>query len=221
MKIDVYTQEGKKDSTVEVSEAVFASEWNADLVHQVVVSMQANARSNVAHTKDRSDVKGGGRKPWQQKGLGRARHGSIRSPIWTGGGVAFGPRNERNFSKKINKKMRAKALFSVLSKKFDDSEIIFVDAIKFDKPKTAQAKSTLEALAKIKGYEALITKKHNTVLISLPNKDANVLKSFSNFGNVTVSNVLDMNPVDTLRHKYVIIVNPSEASKQLSARIKK
>lgn len=220
MKVDVYTQNGKKGSMANVSDAVFATDWNADLVHQVVVSMQANARTNVAHTKDRGDVRGGGKKPWQQKGLGRARHGSSRSPIWIGGGVTFGPRNDKNFSKKINKKMRTKALFSVLSKKLTDSEIIFIDTIKFDVPKTAEAKQIIESIAKTTGYEALLAKKHNTVLIALPDNDASIRKSFSNFGNVEVCNVGNMNPVDALRYKYVIIVNPEEASNKLETRIK-
>ena len=114
----VYSQEGKKSGSVTLPEAVFGEKWNADLVHQVVVAMQANARQPIAHTKDRSEVRGGGRKPWAQKGTGRARHGSSRSPIWRHGGVTHGPRNDRDFSQKINRKMKVKALYAVLSKKF-------------------------------------------------------------------------------------------------------
>src|SRR3954466_2367188 len=108
MKTDIYNTEGKKAGSIDLPEAVFNQPWNNALIHQVVVSMQANARTNVAHTKDRGEVRGGGRKPWQQKGTGRARHGSIRSPIWKGGGVTHGPRNEKVFSRAIPKKMRAK-----------------------------------------------------------------------------------------------------------------
>ena len=115
LEANVYSQEGKEVSKITLSEKIFGVEWNANLVHDVVVSMQGNARSNSAHTKNRGEVRGGGKKPWKQKGTGRARHGSSRSPIWAGGGVAHGPRNERDYTRKINKNVRAKALASVLS----------------------------------------------------------------------------------------------------------
>lgn len=220
MESKIYNQKGKEAGKIKLSENIFNVLWNADLVHQVVVGMQANARTGVAHTKDRSEVAGGGRKPWQQKGTGRARHGSIRSPIWRGGGATFGPRNEISFSKKINKKMRSKALFSVLSKKLQDTEVLFVDALKFEVPKAVEAKAILASLAKIKGFEALDTKKHNVALVALGDIDVNIQKSFSNFGNVDVCEARNLNPVDVLTYKYVIIVNPEAVSKQLEARIK-
>lgn len=218
MKVDVYTQEGKKSGSADLSDAVFGAPWNADLVHQVVVSMQSNARTNVAHTKDRSEVAGGGKKPWKQKGLGRARHGSIRSPIWRGGGVTFGPRNERNFAKRINRKMRARALFSVLSKKLRDGEVLFLDALSFDAPKTADAKAALGNLASISGHEQLGTKAHNSALVVLPEKSEAVQKSFNNFGNVKVTSVQNLNPVDALTYAHVILVSPEEAAKALETR---
>jgi large subunit ribosomal protein L4 len=118
METKIYNTKGKEAGSVKLPEG-FRYTLECRLVHQVVVSMMSNARTPVAHTKTRGEVRGGGKKPWQQKGLGRARHGSIRSPIWVGGGVAHGPRNDKNFSRKINRKMKAK-LLRILSKKFKD-----------------------------------------------------------------------------------------------------
>ena len=219
MKTDVYTQEGKKKGTVELPAAVFESAWNESLVHQVVVGMQANARTPVAHVKDRSEVRGGGRKPWKQKGLGRARHGSSNSPIWRGGGVTFGPRNERVFAKKINKKMRAKALCSVLSKKMKDGEILFVDELSFAEPKTKDAKNVVQALSSVKGFEAIATKKHNAAYVALAENDLATKKSFSNFGNVKVGETLSLNPVDALTYKHLIIVSPEKSVAALANRL--
>jgi large subunit ribosomal protein L4 len=131
MDAKIYNQKGKESGKVTLPDAVFAMQWNADLVHQVAVGMMSNARDPIAHTKTRGEVRGGGKKPWQQKGLGRARHGSSRSPIWVGGGVAHGPRNDKNYTKKINKKMKTAALYSILSKKLKDNEIIFLDTLSF------------------------------------------------------------------------------------------
>lgn len=217
MQVDVYTNNGKKQGSAQVADAVFSAPSNNDLLHQVVVSMQANARTNVAHTKDRSEVRGGGKKPWKQKGTGRARHGSRRSPIWVGGGVTFGPRNERDFSKKINKKMRTKALYAALSEKIRDGSVLFVDTLALEAPKTAAAKTILESLAGVKGYETLESK-HNAAIIYLTEKDENTAKSFRNFGNVSVKLVRNANPLDVLNHKNVIIVDPEAASAILEAR---
>ncbi len=117
MNISVYNQEGKEVGSTVLPKEIFGLEVSPDLVHQVVLSQTSNRRVAVAHTKDRSDVRGGGRKPWRQKGTGRARHGSRRSPIWKGGVVTFGPNKQRNFKKKINKEMRKKALLMGLSAK--------------------------------------------------------------------------------------------------------
>lgn len=219
LETNVYTQDGKEHGKVTLPESLFSVRWNPDLVHQVVVSMQSNARANTAHTKDRSEVRGGGKKPWKQKGTGRARHGSRRSPIWKGGGVTFGPRNERDYSKKINKKVRAKALASVLSRKFADDELLFVDTFTFSAPKATEAKKILTALGGIKGKEALISKKRNTALIVLSGRDENAEKSFRNFGNVLVEQVKDINPVELLTYKYVVFVEPAEALATLTKRV--
>jgi len=211
MKAKVYSKEGKEVSSISLPESVFGVAWNADLVHEVVVSMQSNARAGTADTKDRSEVRGGGKKPWKQKGTGRARHGSRRSPIWTGGGVAHGPMSEKDYGKKINRNVRAKALGAVLSKKQDDQEIIFVDMFDFTAPKAVDAKKALAALGGIKGAEDLATKRKNAALIVLPTRDENVEKSFRNFGNVVVSQARDINPVELLTYKYIIVTQPEAA----------
>jgi large subunit ribosomal protein L4 len=213
MEHTLYNTQGKKTGIIQLPESVFNVAWNNDLVHQVVVAMQANARTPIAHTKDRSEVRGTGKKPWKQKGTGNARHGSRRSPIWRTGGVAHGPRNERDYSQKINKKMRNKALASVLSKKLADGEILFLDTLALDAPKTAEGKKVLEALAGVQGFENMVSKKKNSALIAQVEWDDATAKSFRNFGNVTLEEVRNLNPVTILQHKYLVIV-PGEASVQ-------
>lgn len=219
MDTKIYSQDGKESGKVTLPESVFGVAWNADLVHEVVVSMQSNARAGTAHTKDRSEVRGGGKKPWKQKGTGRARHGSRRSPIWTGGGVTFGPRSEKDFSKKINKKVRAKALASTLSKKLTDGEIIFVDSFTFETPKTGDARKAVVALAKGSNNEMLASKRKNAALIVLPARDENAEKSFRNFGNMEVKPVKDINTVDLLTYKYVVFANPKDSIENLEGRV--
>ena len=215
---DVYTAQGKKHSQVALPSDIFTLPWNGSLVQQVVVGMQANARTPVAHTKTRGEVRGGGKKPWKQKGTGRARHGSIRSPIWVGGGITHGPRNDKDYSKKINKKMRVKALYTVLAEKMRTGGVLFVDALAFAGPKTAEAKKVMAALAGVKGFDKLGTKNKNAALIVLPSKDTAVAKSFSNFGNVSTVEAKDVNPVSVLGHEYIMIVSPEESFKVLSSR---
>ena len=211
METNVYNQEGKEIGKVSLPSAIFDAKWNPDLVHQTVVAMQANARTPVAHTKDRGDVRGGGRKPWKQKGTGRARHGSTRSPIWVGGGVAHGPRNEKIFAQKINKKMRIKALYTVLSQKFRDKELLFVDSISFSAPKTKDAQSVLKKLSVVAQMPKLVTKSKNAALVAIYNDSGNVGKSFRNLESVTVDALQNINPVLVLRHKYLVITNPESS----------
>jgi large subunit ribosomal protein L4 len=221
MKTDIYNQKGEKAGSVELSESVFGLPWNSDLVHQVMVSMQSNARIAIAHTKDRSEVSGGGAKPWRQKGTGRARHGSRRSPIWIGGGVTFGPRNERNFAKKINKKMRAKAFYTVLSEKNRGGEILFVDTLETGEIKTKKAKEILASLGGISGFDGLVTKKNNAAFIALGERDENTEKSFRNFGNVKVGDISSLNLLNILKYKYLIITKPKESTTLISKRLNK
>ena len=215
MEATIYSQTGKSTGKISLPESVFGVPWNADLVHEVVRLMNSNSRNNIAHTKTRGEVRGGGKKPWKQKGTGRARHGSTRSPIWVGGGVAHGPRNTQNYDRKINKKARTKALYTILSKKFKEGEIIFIDEIKFDKPKTKDAKGVILSLSKIKGCEKLATKKVNTAIVALDKKTTSVEKSFNNFGNISVEEFRNINPVSILNHTYLIISNPAQSLKNL------
>src|SRR3989338_825860 len=136
METIIYNQKGKEVGKISLPESVFGLKWNADLVHQVVVSMDSIARTSVAHTKNRGEVRGGGRKPWRQKGTGRARHGSTSSPIWVGGGVTFGPRSERNFEVKLNRKTRVAAIRMALTEKVADGKLIVLESLAFPEYKT-------------------------------------------------------------------------------------
>ncbi len=218
MDAKIYNMSGKETGNVTLPDTVFAAKWNNDLVYQVVIAMQANARTPIAHAKDRSEVSGTGKKPWKQKGTGNARHGSRRSPIWRTGGVAHGPRNERSFKQRINKKMRTKAFYAVLTKKFEDGEVLFLDKFKYDEPKTKGAKVVIEALSNIKGYEELATKRANTALIATMETDNNTVLSMRNFGNFALDEVRNLNPVSLLKYKYLIIVGGDEAVKQIEGR---
>jgi len=219
MKADTYNAEGKKIGEVALPADVFGVAWNDALMHQVVTSMEANARTPVAHTKTRGDVRGGGKKPWQQKGTGRSRHGSIRSPIWKGGGVTHGPRNEKGYARAIPKRMRAKALMMALSKKLEDGEVIFVDSFGIEAPKTALANKILGALetgAKVKN----LGKRKNAALIALSDPNASAVKSFRNIARVDVKSVRDLNPVSVLAHGCIIVEGPEAAIAILTHRAK-
>ncbi|MBI5078330.1 MAG: 50S ribosomal protein L4 [Candidatus Yonathbacteria bacterium] len=211
MEAIIYNTKGKESGKVALNEKVWGLSWNGDLVHQVVESMRSNAHAATASAKDRSDVSGGGRKPWQQKGTGRARHGSSRSPIWRHGGVTHGPLSEKDYTKKINKKIRARALYTVLSEKLRKNEILFIDSISMKTPKTAEAKGILSALSGVKGFEKILTKKKNAAYFATGEKSEAVSKSFANLGNIDFDAVQNMNPMDLLNHKYVVIVAPEKS----------
>ena len=172
---------------------IFEVPMNANLVHQVVTSQSSNRRSVIAHTKDRGDVSGGGKKPWRQKGTGRARHGSIRSPLWVGGGVTFGPTNERNFKKDIPKKIKRKALLMVLGEKLKSETLIIVDSIDLKDIKTKDLKKQLDSL-----------KLDGSCLIALPELNENVIKSARNIQKVSTIQAKDLNCLDLLNKKYLL-----------------
>lgn len=221
LEAKIYGANGKSAGSIQLPAELFGVKWNADLVHQVVLGMEANARAVVAHTKFRGEVRGGGIKPWKQKGTGRARHGSRRSPIWVGGGTTHGPRAERDYSVKINRKMRVAALASLLSRKFKDGEVVFVDSFAFSAPKTKEAKAALTAIATGAGVADLSTKRQNAAIIALASKNATTEKSFRNIGSVTLGEIRNLNPVDLVKKKYLVIESPAESIAVLSARLTK
>ncbi len=138
-KVSVYNQMGKVVGEVELADGIFHVNPDTALVHEVLVAQRANARRSIASTLTKGEVRGGGKKPWKQKGTGRARQGSTRSPQWIGGGITFGPSSERNWSQKVNKKTKRKALFMALSDKLEQKKILVVDKISTDSPKTKVA----------------------------------------------------------------------------------
>ena len=215
MEATVYNQEGKETGKITLSEAVFGVKWNPDLVHQVATSMASSARAGTAHTKTRGEVRGGGRKPWRQKGTGRARHGSIRSPLWVGGGVAHGPRSDKNYERKINKKMKRAALASALSAKYRAGDILFVDFLVIPEIRTKDARKIISNLSRIKNLESLEQKKKNSALILIPRKEIVIERSFRNIGNIAVGEARNLNLLDVLRYKYLIITSPEDSIKSL------
>ena len=220
METSIYNAQGKKTGSVTLPENVFGLPWNDALMHQVVTGMQANARTPVAHAKDRGAVRGGGKKPWKQKGTGRARHGSSRSPIWKGGGVTHGPLREKNYTQTIPKKMRAKALYMALSRKLRDNEIIFVDSFGIETPKTAGAAKLIGTLAKLAGYEKLTNRKNAALIAVADPKDA-TMKSFRNIGSVEAKATRELNPVLVLKYRYLIIENPEASVAIVASRMSK
>lgn len=217
MEYKVYNQSGKPAGKFDLPESVFGLPWNADLVHQVAVSMRSNQRHNKAESLDRGAVSGGGKKPWRQKGTGRARHGSIRSPIWRGGGATHGPTTERNYYKKINKKMRAKALAVVLSQKLRDNELLLVDNLAVD-GKTKSAQTILNSLAGVTGFEKLNFKTGRRALVAVPTRSVQANRSFRNIPSATVTEVRNLNPLELLNYKYIVLADPEASLKTLTTR---
>ena len=192
-KIDVYNIEGKKVSNIELADSVFGIEPNEKIVHSVLVNYMANQRQGTANTKTRAEVSGGGRKPWKQKGTGRARQGSIRAPQWFKGGIALGPK-PRDYSYRVNKKERRLAVKSVLSSKVLENNLVVVDAMNFDAIKTKNMVSALSNL-KVEGK----------TLIVLPEKNENVQKSARNIEGVKTSLVNTINVYDLLKYNKLIL----------------
>ncbi len=197
MKVTVYNQKGEEKEKIDLIKDIFGLRINLDLIHQALVTQLANSRQSIAHTKDRSEVSGGGKKPWRQKGTGRARHGSTRSPIWIGGGITFGPRKEKNYSKKINKKAKRKALLMVLSSKFKDNELIIVDNLKLKKYKTKEGVEILNNFKKIINQKSIL-------LVTLDN-EKDVARVFKNIPKTKTIAARNINVKDLLNSKYLFI----------------
>jgi large subunit ribosomal protein L4 len=215
----VYTAEAKKSGSISLPESIFGVTWNPNLVHDVIVAMDANARTPFAHTKGRGDVRGGGKKPWKQKGTGRARHGSTRSPIWTGGGISFGPVKERDYSQKINKKARHAALKSALSEKMRKNTLLFIDTIAISNPKTKDARKVLNQLATLEGFDVLNSYRRHAALIVTSTNDEVLMKSVRNISNIDVVPAMNLDVRDVMTYRTVVFVNPEESIELLQKRL--
>ena len=198
MKLDLYTQKGEKKGTVDVNDVMFKAPVKEELMRLALMRQMAHARQGNAHTKQRGEVSGGGRKPWRQKGTGRARFGSSRNPVWRSGGIAFGPRNDRNYTKLMNKKERRAALFSGLSLKAESNQIFALDTYASKEPKTKEFQAMMEKLP-AKG----------TTLIVIPESDMMVEKSAGNLPNVKVIVANYLNLHDILKYENIMFLEPA------------
>jgi len=206
LKVKVYNQNAESTGEMELSPKVFGVKANPDLVHQAVVTQMANMRKVLAHTLIRSEVRGGGKKPWAQKGTGRARHGSSRSPIWRGGGITFGPRNNRNFKMRINKKMRQNALLMVLSDKLANNQFTILDKLEMAEYKT-------------KIFNSIITKLENLGTGGPKEKNAPVLKETPKDAQEKLSEKKnEPTTAQKLKRSFLIIVDKAEEKLNYSVR---
>jgi large subunit ribosomal protein L4 len=216
IKYQIHNQEGKVVGDYELKSEIFGLNASQNLLHQAVVTQMSNERKVLADTKDRSEVSGGGKKPWKQKGTGRARVGSSRSPLWRGGGIVFGPTNDRNFKIDLNKKMGRKALFMALSNKVNNQSLALLDKLELSEFKTKAFKSMLESLTKAAWSQSEVAAK-SVLIINVGNNDK-AKYSARNLDNVKLINLDNINIIDLLQHERLILT--VEAVKQLEARIK-
>ncbi len=214
MKLNIYNQQGDIKGEIEVSDSVFSVKTNSVLINEALVAQMSNERQVLADTKDRSEVRGGGKKPWRQKGTGRARAGSSRSPIWTGGGVTFGPTKDRNFSKKINRQAKRKALTMVLSDRAAGNSLLVLEKVVLEGFKTKIFNEILnnleEKVLKIivadeKKDNKKIRKSRRSILFINDEKDEKVSNSGRNLSGVKILNLNNINIVDLLKYKNIIL----------------
>ena len=199
MKYPVYNNDNKKDGQVDLKDLEIPEEINTDLLHQVVESLRSRQRKVIAKTKDRSEVSGGGRKPWPQKGTGRARHGSIRSPIWVGGGITFGPQPNKNYKKKINRKMKRKAFQEGFLTKVRDEEVKIVKELELPKIKTKLLANLLDNLE--------LTDQSVLILLTKPSRE--IKMSARNLPEVGVRTIDQVNLLDILSYHHILITEDS------------
>lgn len=211
----IYNLKGESIGDIQLSDDVFGQANNPALIQQAVVAQRANARQVLAHTKDRSEVRGGGKKPWRQKGTGRARAGSNRSPIWIGGGVTFGPTNKRNFSKGLNLKMKRQALRVALSDKVSSKHCAIMDELVLDNYKTKTFKTIIEAIQS----KAFTADKKTSVLILDKTPTGTVKNSARNLVGIKLLGLDNINLVDILKYRYLILTKA--AVNQLEEKYKK
>ncbi|MCX6721320.1 MAG: 50S ribosomal protein L4 [Candidatus Staskawiczbacteria bacterium] len=208
MKFDVYNQAGEVSGSTNLPKDIFEVAFNSDLVHQIAISLAGNKRQISAHAKMRGEVRGGGKKPWRQKGTGRARHGSIRSPLWKGGGVTHGPRNDRIWEREVPKKMRRKALLMMLSQKAKDKQLVILDKI--------ELAGTQNGCGKTKEMAKSLSKlpcKGASTLIALPNYDKKIFLASRNIKKVLIDDARNLNVLDLLNSKYLLM--PKETIKTI------
>lgn len=215
METKLYNQAGKAVGVCDLPDRIFAIDVNSDIIHRSLIAHMANRRQSLAHTKTRGEVRGGGTKPWKQKGTGRARHGSIRSPIWVGGGVTFGPRNEKNFKLKINKKEKQKALFMALSSKVKDSEIAVIDGFDFSEPNTKKMKEILGNIFSSVFQSDRLKK----ILVVVSQNNNNTVLSTRNISMAKVTPADSLNVNDLMTYKYLIM--PKDAIAVIDQTYKK
>ena len=197
--VAVYNMEGNEVGTIELNDAVFGVEVNEHLIHLAVVRQLANKRQGIQKAKTRSEVRGGGRKPWRQKGTGHARQGSVRAPQWTGGGVVFAP-TPRDYEVKMNKKERRAALKSALTSRVQDNKLVVLDELKFDEIKTKAMQNVLTNL------------KVDKALVVMPQLDQNVVLSARNIENVATATTSTINVYDVMKYSTVILTKDAVAS---------
>lgn len=215
-----YNIKGEKTGTMELPERVFGVTWKPALVKQIYDGEMANSRRPWAHTKTRGEVSGGGRKPWRQKGTGRARHGSIRSPLWVGGGVSHGPRNERSYETKINKKMRRGALFSLLSRKLKDKEVVVLDEFQTSHSKTKEAFIIFKNLRESAEIYNIGVKGGKS-LLALPKREV-IKRAINNLPHVSYIEPRNLNVMELLNNKYLVLDKSSieELAKTFNSKLK-
>ena len=200
LKIKVYNKTAEAVKDLELNKKIFAVPVNNELLHQVVVSQMANARQVLADTKGKAEVSGGGKKPWKQKGTGRARAGSSRSPIWRGGGVTFGPSSDRNFKKKINQKSKQKAMFMVLSERLAEGSLVVLDDLTTEAYKTKDFNKMISAIE-----EKVLKTKRRDMLVVNGSKDSRTFFSGRNLKDVKIINPENINALELLNSRYILI----------------